>query len=53
MSKESRLKKLKRELEDIKLSNAEEKTLEWLAGWEQETIDNLLSMFKKLKKIER
>ena len=29
---------------DVELTKAEEKTLIWLAGWEESTVDNLLSV---------
>ena len=32
---------------DVELTKAEEKTLIWLAGWEESTVDNLLSVIEK------
>ena len=32
---------------DIELTLAEKKTLIWLAGWEESTVDNILSVIEK------
>ena len=34
---------------DVELTKAEEKTLIWLAGWEESTVDNLLSVIEKAR----
>ena len=36
---------------DVELTKAEEKTLIWLAGWEESTVDNLLSVIEKAARI--
>lgn len=41
------IEKMNRVLSGIKLSKSEEKTLIWLAGWEQSTVDNILSVIEK------
>ena len=35
----------------MELTKAEEKTLIWLAGWEESTVDNLLSVIEKAARI--
>ena len=42
--------KLKNTLEGIELTEGEKKTIEWLASWETETIDNICSIIEKAKK---
>ena len=36
---------------DVELTKAEEKTLIWLAGWEENTVDHLLSVIEKAARI--
>ena len=36
---------------DIELTEAEMRTLIWLAGWEESTVDNLLSVIEKAARI--
>lgn len=38
-------------LEDVELTKAEEKTLIWIAGWEESTVDHLLSVIEKAARI--
>lgn len=47
---EARYKKLKSALKDIELDEEEEKTIRWLAGWEPETVDHMVSIMNKLKR---
>ena len=35
----------------MELTKADERTLIWLAGWEESTVDNLLSVIKKAARI--
>ena len=35
----------------MELTKAEEKTLIWLAGWEESTVDHLLSVIEKAARI--
>ncbi|MSS91753.1 hypothetical protein FYJ45_27105 [Eisenbergiella tayi] len=35
----------------MELTKAEEKTLIWLAGWEENTVDHLLSVIEKTARI--
>lgn len=36
------IQKMNKVLADVELTKAEERTLIWLAGWEESTVDNLL-----------
>ena len=45
---EDRYLKLKSVLEDIELNGQEEKTLQWLSEWEPDTVDNIVSIMRKL-----
>ena len=45
---EDRYMRLKSVLEDIELSEQEEKTLQWLSEWEPDTVDNIVSIMQKL-----
>ena len=38
-------------LADIELTKAEERTMIWLAGWEESTVDHLLSVIEKTARI--
>ncbi|SHM99348.1 hypothetical protein SAMN02746066_04277 [Anaerosporobacter mobilis DSM 15930] len=42
------IEKMNTVLGDIELTSAEEKTLIWLAGWEECTIDTLVSVIEKV-----
>ncbi len=41
------IQKMNKVLADVELTKAEEKTLIWLAGWEESTVDHLLSVNTK------
>ena len=45
------IQKMNKILADVELTKAEEKTLLWLAGWEESTVDNLLSVIEKTARI--
>lgn len=45
---EARYQKLKSALKDIELDEEEEQTVRWLASWESETVDNMVSIMNKL-----
>ena len=45
------LQKMNKILAGVELTKAEERTLIWLAGWEESTVDNLLSVIKKAARI--
>ena len=42
------IQKMNRVLAGVELTKAEEKTLLWLAGWEESTVDYLLSVIEKV-----
>jgi len=42
------IEKMNEAFGDIELSRAEEKTLIWLAGWEECTVEHLLSVIEKV-----
>ena len=44
-------KVLNKVLAGVELTKAEERTLIWLAGWEESTVDNLLSVIEKAARI--
>lgn len=46
-SEARRIALLNRALGNIELSKAEEHTLVWLAGWEECTVQNIISAFQK------
>ena len=46
-----RIQKMNKVLAGVKLTKAEERTLIWLAGWEESTVDNLLSVIEKAARI--
>ncbi len=46
-----RIEKMNRVLNGVVLTKAEEKTLVWLAGWEESTVDNFLSVIEKAARI--
>ena len=41
------IQKMNKVLADVELTKAEEKTLIWLAGWEESTVEHLLSVIEK------
>ena len=45
------IQKMNEVLADVKLTKAEERTLIWLAGWEESTVNNLLSVIEKAARI--
>lgn len=45
------IKKMNKVLAGVELTKAEERTLIWLAGWEESTVDNLLSVIEKAARI--
>ena len=45
------IQKMNKVLADVELTKAKEKTLIWLAGWEESTVDHLLSVIEKTARI--
>ena len=45
------IQKMNKVLTGVKLTKAEEKTLIWLSGWEESTVDHLLSVIEKAARI--
>ena len=45
------IQKINEVLAGVELTRSEERTLLWLAGWEESTVDNLLSVIKKADRI--
>ena len=45
------IQKMNKVLAKVELTKAEEKTLIWLAGWEESTVDHLLSVIEKAARI--
>lgn len=45
------IQKINEVLAGVELTKSEERTLIWLAGWEESTVDNLLSVIKKAVRI--
>ena len=45
------IQKINKALAGVELTRAEEKTLIWLAGWEESTVDNLLSVIEKTARV--
>lgn len=45
------IQKMNKVLADVELTKAEEKTLIWLAGWEESTVEHLLSVIEKAARI--
>lgn len=45
------IQKMNEVLADVELTKAEEKALIWLAGWEESTVDHLLSVIEKVARI--
>ena len=48
---EKQIEKINKMLTGTELTKGEEKTLLWLAGWEESTVDNLLSVIEKIARI--
>lgn len=46
-----RIQKMNEVLAGVELTKAEERTLLWLAGWEESTVDNLLSIIEKTARV--
>ena len=44
------IQKMNKVLAGVELTKAEEKTLLWLAGWEESTVDHLLSIMAQLSR---
>ncbi|HKM22181.1 MAG TPA: hypothetical protein VJZ01_09085 [Lachnospiraceae bacterium] len=42
------IEKMNAVMGDVELTKAEEKTLIWLAGWEESTVDHLVSVIEKV-----
>ena len=47
MMKERNMQKLRALFKGVRITEEERRTLEWLAGWEQSTVDNLCSVIEK------
>lgn len=45
------IEKMNTVLRGVELTKAEERTLVWLAGWEESTIDQLLSIIEKAARV--
>ena len=45
------IQKMNKVLADVELTKAEERTLIWLAGWEESTVDYLMSVIEKTARI--
>ena len=45
------IRKMNKVLAGVELTKAEEKTLLWLAAWEERTVDHLLSVIEKVARI--
>lgn len=45
------IQKMNKVLEGVELTKAEERTMIWLAGWEESTVDHLLSVIEKTARI--
>ena len=48
-TKDQRLQKLKNAVSGVELTQEEEKTIEWLSEWEDSTVDNVVSIIKRLR----
>ena len=47
MMKEQNMQKLRTLFRGVRITDEERRTLEWLSGWEQSTVDNLCSVIEK------
>ena len=45
------IQKMNKVLAGVKLTKVEERTLIWLAGWEESTVEHLLSVIEKAARI--
>ena len=45
------IQKMNKVLAGVELTKAEERTMIWLAGWEESTVDHLLSVIEKVARI--
>ena len=45
------IQKMNKVLAGVELTKSEERALIWLAGWEESTVDNLLSVIEKAARI--
>ena len=45
------IQKMNKVLAGVQLTKVEERTLIWLAGWEESTVDHLLSVIEKTARI--
>ena len=45
------IQKMNKVLAGVKLTKVEERTLIWLAGWEESTVDHLLAVIEKAARI--
>ena len=45
------IQKMNKVLAGVELTKSEERTLIWLAGWEESTVDHLLSVIEKTARI--
>ena len=50
-AEDRRIQKMNKVLAGVELTKSEERTLIWLAGWEESTVDNLLSVIEKAARI--
>lgn len=48
---EKQIEKINKMLAGTELTKGEEKTLLWLSGWEESTVDNLMSVIEKIARI--
>jgi len=47
---EQQLRQLQDAIGNIELTPAERRSIEWLAGWESETVENICRIIAKIKK---
>ncbi len=47
------LKQLERAAQDVKLTADEARTLQWLAGWDSHTVNNVANIIQKARETER
>ena len=48
MRQEEGLLKLENEFKRVKLSSREKRTIKWLSTWDDDTVNNLISVIKKV-----
>lgn len=51
MMKEQNTQKLRALFKGVRVTDEERRTLEWIAGWETSTVDNLCSLVEKKMKL--